>query len=93
MAAFGWLRYFKRRKQTRIKMLEGRQILRQEHEAILKMVGAAEEVASRLERGEALRQETLASILEFFWVWLLFDDDQVYAKTSTWHQGRLFKGA
>ncbi len=24
---------------------------------------------------------------EIIWVWLLFDDDQVCAKLSTWHQG------
>lgn len=47
-------------------MLEGTQILRQEHEAILKMIGAAEEAASRLERREVVRQEMLAAILEFF---------------------------
>jgi len=47
-------------------MPEGTQVLRQEHEAILKMIGAAEEAACRLERGEAVRQETLANILEFF---------------------------
>lgn len=47
-------------------MSEGTQILRQEHEAILKMIGAAEAAASRLERGEGVRQETLGNILEFF---------------------------
>jgi hemerythrin-like domain-containing protein len=47
-------------------MPEGTQVLRQEHEAILKMIGAAEEVARRLERNEAVRQEMLANILEFF---------------------------
>jgi len=47
-------------------MAAGTQVLRQEHEAILKMIGAAEEAARRLERGETVRQETLANILEFF---------------------------
>ncbi len=47
-------------------MPEGTQVLRQEHEAILKMIGAAEEAAGRLERSETVRQETLANILEFF---------------------------
>ena len=26
------------------------------------------------------------------WVWLLFDDNQMYTKQSIWHQGPLFNG-
>jgi hemerythrin-like domain-containing protein len=47
-------------------MAEATKILRHEHEAILKMVGATEEVARRLARGEEVRQEILANLLEFF---------------------------
>lgn len=42
------------------------QILRHEHEAILKMLSAAEQVADRLNRGEKARPETLDDLLEFF---------------------------
>ena len=41
-------------------------VLRKEHEAILKMLGATEEVARRLERGERVRSETLDGLHEFF---------------------------
>jgi hemerythrin-like domain-containing protein len=42
------------------------EILRHEHEAILKMISATEEVARRLERGEPVRPEILENLLEFF---------------------------
>jgi hemerythrin-like domain-containing protein len=42
------------------------QVLRREHEAILKMLGASEEVARRLGRGEQVEPQTLESLLEFF---------------------------
>ncbi len=41
-------------------------VLRHEHEAILKMLGAAEEVARRLDGGERVAPETLGGLLEFF---------------------------
>jgi hemerythrin-like domain-containing protein len=41
-------------------------VLRQEHEAILKMLDVTDNVAGRLERGEAVRQDVLADLLEFF---------------------------
>lgn len=41
-------------------------ILRKEHDAILKMLDAAEELATRLERNQPARPEQLASLLEFF---------------------------
>jgi hemerythrin-like domain-containing protein len=41
-------------------------VLRHEHEAILKMLDVTEKVANRLERGEAVRQEVLANLQEFF---------------------------
>jgi hemerythrin-like domain-containing protein len=41
-------------------------VLRHEHEAILKMLDVTEKVASRLERGEAVRREVLANLQEFF---------------------------
>jgi hemerythrin-like domain-containing protein len=47
-------------------MATATKVLRHEHEAILKMLGAAEEGARRLERGEEVRQETLANLHEFF---------------------------
>ncbi len=47
-------------------MATATQILRHEHEAILKMLGAGEEVARRLEQGEQVEQETLDGLLEFF---------------------------
>jgi len=41
-------------------------ILRQEHDAILRMLDVTEEVARQLERGEAVPAETLHGLLEFF---------------------------
>jgi hemerythrin-like domain-containing protein len=41
-------------------------VLRQEHEAILKMLDATEEVSRRLDRGERVAPETLSGLLEFF---------------------------
>ena len=41
-------------------------ILRHEHEAILKMLGAARRVAGELERDVNVDQQTLADLLEFF---------------------------
>lgn len=40
--------------------------LRKEHDAILRMLEATEEVASQLERGERVAPETLTGLLEFF---------------------------
>ena len=42
------------------------EILRHEHDAILKMISATEEVARRLDRGERVRPEILGNLLEFF---------------------------
>jgi hemerythrin-like domain-containing protein len=42
------------------------EILRLEHEAILKMISATEEVARRLDRGERVRPGILGDLLEFF---------------------------
>ena len=47
-------------------MATATQVLRHEHEAILKMLGASEEVARRLEQGEQVDQQTLDDLLEFF---------------------------
>ena len=47
-------------------MATATKVLRNEHEAILKMLGASEEVARRLEQGEQVEQQTLANLLEFF---------------------------
>jgi hemerythrin-like domain-containing protein len=47
-------------------MATATQILRQEHEAILKMLAASRQVAGRLERGEKVQAEVLADLLEFF---------------------------
>jgi hemerythrin-like domain-containing protein len=47
-------------------MATATRILRQEHEAILKMLDVTDNVAGRLERGEAVRQEVLPDLLEFF---------------------------
>jgi hemerythrin-like domain-containing protein len=47
-------------------MTTATQILRQEHEGILRMLEVAERVASQLERGERVPRETLANLLEFF---------------------------
>ena len=41
-------------------------VLRHEHEAILRMLGASEEVGRRLEQGEQVEQQTLDGLLEFF---------------------------
>ena len=41
-------------------------VLRKEHEAILRMLDVTEEVARRLESGERIATESLASVLEFF---------------------------
>lgn len=42
------------------------EILRHEHDAILKMISATEEVARRLDRGTRVRPEILGNLLEFF---------------------------
>lgn len=42
------------------------EILRHEHEAILRMLGATEEVAGLLNRGEQVSPEILTGLLEFF---------------------------
>ena len=42
------------------------QILRQEHEAILKMLDATEEVAGRLQANETVSPEILGGLLKFF---------------------------
>jgi hemerythrin-like domain-containing protein len=47
-------------------MATATEILRHEHEAILKMISATEEVARRLDRGERVRPEILGNLLEFF---------------------------
>ncbi len=47
-------------------MATATKVLRHEHEAILKMLEVTEQVANRLERGEAVRQEVLANLQEFF---------------------------
>ncbi len=47
-------------------MATATKVLRHEHEAILKMLDVTEKVANRLERGEAVRQEVLANLQEFF---------------------------
>jgi hemerythrin-like domain-containing protein len=41
-------------------------ILRKEHDAILRMLEATDEVARRIGRGERVKPETLSEILEFF---------------------------
>jgi len=41
------------------------EVLRHEHEAILKMLDVSEKVADRLERGEAVKPEVLANLQEF----------------------------
>ena len=46
-------------------MSEGTAVLRKEHDAILKMLGATEEAARRLEAGTPVRAETLEGLLEF----------------------------
>ncbi len=47
-------------------MATATKLLRHEHEAILKMLDVTEKVANRLQRGEAVRQEVLANLQEFF---------------------------
>lgn len=42
------------------------EVLRKEHEAILKMLDATDEVGLRLSRGEAVAPSTFAGLLEFF---------------------------
>jgi hemerythrin-like domain-containing protein len=42
-------------------MATATEILRQEHEAIVKMLDVTDNVAGRLERGEAVRQDVLVS--------------------------------
>lgn len=46
-------------------MSEGTAVLRKEHDAILKMLGATEEAARRLEAGTPVNIETLEGLLEF----------------------------
>ena len=46
-------------------MSEAMAVLRKEHDAILKMLGATEEAARRLEAGTPVRAETLEGLLEF----------------------------
>lgn len=47
-------------------MATATQILRQEHDAILRMLEATEEVAHQLETGRSVPSGTLAGLLEFF---------------------------
>jgi len=47
-------------------MAAATEILRQEHDAILKMLEVVEEVGKRLERGQRIESQTLADILDFF---------------------------
>jgi hemerythrin-like domain-containing protein len=47
-------------------MATATEVLRHEHEAILKMLGASEEAARRLGRDEQVEPQTLDSLLEFF---------------------------
>lgn len=47
-------------------MQEATAVLRKEHDAILKMLGAAEEAARRLDAGESVKAETLKGLIEFF---------------------------
>jgi hemerythrin-like domain-containing protein len=47
-------------------MATATQVLRHEHEAILKMVDVTERTANRLETGEPVRGEILDNLLEFF---------------------------
>lgn len=58
-------------------MATATEILRHEHEAVLKMLDAAEEVAQRFEKGGKVRPEVLADLLEFF---RLFADRCHHAK-------------
>ncbi|HTY62714.1 MAG TPA: hemerythrin domain-containing protein [Acidobacteriota bacterium] len=47
-------------------MTAATKVLRSEHEAILRMLDATEEVARRIMRGTAVAPETLSSLVEFF---------------------------
>jgi len=47
-------------------MVTATQILRDEHEAILKMLDVSERVAQQFDRGGKVRPEVLADLLEFF---------------------------
>lgn len=47
-------------------MATATEILRHEHDAILRMISATEEVARRLDGGERVRPEILGNLLEFF---------------------------
>ena len=47
-------------------MATATQVLRHEHDAILKMLDATEQVAQRAERGEKIPAEVLTDLLEFF---------------------------
>lgn len=58
-------------------MPQATQILRQEHDAILRMLEAAEEAARRIDAGSAVRRETLSGMSEFF---RLFADKCHHAK-------------
>ena len=58
-------------------MPQATQILRQEHDAILKMLEAAEEAARRIDAGGLIRRETLSGISEFL---RLFADKCHHAK-------------
>lgn len=56
-------------------------MLREEHDAILRMLDATEEVARQLERGERVAPETLTGLLEFF---RLFVHHCHYGKEEDW---------
>jgi len=58
-------------------MPQATQILRQEHDAILKMLEAAEEAVRRIDAGGLIRRETLSGMSEFF---RLFADKCHHAK-------------
>jgi len=47
-------------------MTSGTAVLRKEHEAILRMLDATEELTLRIDRGERVSPETLSQFLEFF---------------------------
>jgi hemerythrin-like domain-containing protein len=47
-------------------MYAATQILRKEHDAILKMIEACEKTAQQLERGDPIRAEVLGNLQEFF---------------------------
>ncbi len=58
-------------------MPQATQILRQEHDAILKILEAAEEAARRIDAGGPVRRETLSGMSEFL---RLFADKCHHAK-------------